>query len=75
MKGAQRVEYCLKLADRCRSMHSLCETPAHTETHTHLHYLIDELTCRCFPCFWNGSQSGVPIAIATSIEEQITVGD
>lgn len=56
-----------------RSVYSQFESPAHRSTH--LHRLIDELNCRCFPCFGNGSQSGVPIAMATSIEEQITVGD
>lgn len=71
MKGAQKLEYWLMEADPC----TFYVTLLHTQKRTHLHYLIDELTCRCVPCFWNGSQSEVPIATATSIEEQITVGD
>lgn len=57
---------------------TICSTLKQLRAHlmrTRGHYLRDELHCRCIPCFGSGTQSGVPITAATSIEEQITVGD
>lgn len=57
-------------SDRSRSMHSSLEAPEYKHTPSVSNLLADAL-----PSFWNGFQSEVAITVATSIEEQIIVGD